>query len=351
MIRKVLILFSGIVALVGCSSRTPHIDTICERDRIGNYIIKWETDPQLEGMLKVYVSDNPETFNNPNPSIYANINDGITTYITRDRVSRQYFRLSFNDKHYRTVGARLVEMDSIQNLRDLGGYYTSKDKMVRWGQIFRSAELTSLSDWDSIRLDRLHIKTIIDLRSQEDVLNKPILYKKANVVHIPIPIEGEDNLSSRILEGRMRKGDALLYMQDQYLQFITKDKELFAQALDLFLDKDNYPIIFNCTLGKDRVGFLAALLLSALDIPEEVIINDYTTSNNYIDISSFASLAHGLSTEAQETVTALLSSNESLMNFALQRIRKDYGSLDKYLSNELDFNEKKQSKLKELMLY
>jgi len=351
MVNKVLILFSGIITLVGCSYRTPHIDALCERDRIGNYIIKWETDPQLQGMLKVYVSDDPDKFSNTNPSIYANISDGITTYITRERVSRQYFRLSFNDKYYRIVGARLVEMDSIQNLRDIGGYNNSKDKMIRWGRIFRSGELASLSDWDSIRLDKLQIKTIIDLRSDQDVQEKPVLYSNANIVHIPIAIEGEEDLPARILEGRMRKGDALLYMQDQYLQFITKDREKYAQALDLFLDKDNYPIIFNCTLGKDRVGFLAALLLSALDIPDDIIVSDYTASNTYIDISSFADMAQGLSAEAQETVTALLASNESLMQFALQKIRKDYGSIDKYLSNELDFNEKKQSKLKELMLY
>lgn len=351
MVRTVLILFSGIVALVGCSSPAPHIDTLCERDAIGNYVIKWEANPTIEGVLKVYVSDDPEEFNNPNPSIYANINDGITTHITRDRVSRQYFRLSFNDKYYRTVGARMVEMDSVQNLRDIGGYYTANDKMLRWGKIFRSGELAALSDWDSIRLDKLHIKTIIDLRPTSDVRQKPLVYSKARIVHIPIYTEGEDNLTARIWEGRMRKRDALLYMQDQYLQFITKDQQLYAQALEMFLEKDNYPILFNCTLGKDRAGFLAALLLTALDVPEETIINDYTTSNNHIDISSFASLAHELSAEAQETITALLTSSESLMSFTLQSIKKDYGSLDKYLTNELNFNEKKQSKLKELMLY
>lgn len=352
MVNKVLILFSGIVTLIGCSyHHTPHIDTLCERDRIGNYIIKWEANPQLEGMLKIYVSDNPETFSNPNPSIYANISDGITTYITKEKVSRQYFRLSFNDKYHRIVGARLVEMDSIQNLRDIGGYYNSKEKMIRWGRVFRSGELAALSNWDSIRLNKLHIKTIIDLRSSQDVLQKPVGYSNANVIHIPIPVEGEEDIPARILEGRMRKGDALLYMQDQYLQYITKDQALYARALETFLDKDNYPIIFNCTLGKDRAGFLTALLLAALDIPEDIILSDYSASNNYIDVSSFAELAQGLSAEAQETVTALLASNESLMHFALQKIRKDYGSIDKYLTNELDFNEKKQSKLKELMLY
>ena len=153
MLGKILSLFASVILLVGCSSNAPDIRAICLRDDIGNYVIKWETDPVMEGIVKMTVSDNPDLFTNESPIIYANIKDGVATYITNDNISRKYFRLSFNDKYPRIIGARSAVMDSVQNFRDLGGYTSTNGKTVKWGKVFRSGELSSLSEWDSIRLD------------------------------------------------------------------------------------------------------------------------------------------------------------------------------------------------------
>ena len=106
MLGKILSLFASVILLVGCSSNAPDIRAICLRDDIGNYVIKWETDPVMEGIVKMTVSDNPDLFTNESPIIYANIKDGVATYITNDNISRKYFRLSFNDKYPRIIGAR-----------------------------------------------------------------------------------------------------------------------------------------------------------------------------------------------------------------------------------------------------
>ena len=117
MLGKILSLFASVILLVGCSSNAPDIRAICLRDDIGNYVIKWETDPVMEGIVKMTVSDNPDLFTNESPIIYANIKDGVATYITNDNISRKYFRLSFNDKYARIIGARSAVMDSVQNFR------------------------------------------------------------------------------------------------------------------------------------------------------------------------------------------------------------------------------------------
>ena len=61
-------------------------------------------------------------------------------------------------------------------------------RTVKWGKVFRSGELSSLSEWDSIRLDNLGIKTIIDLRTNQETLTAPIKYTKANILQIPISV-------------------------------------------------------------------------------------------------------------------------------------------------------------------
>lgn len=348
---KFIFLFTSVTLLAGCSYSTPEIRTLCLRDDIGNYIIKWETEPQVEGMLKMYVSDNPESFNRSIPSGYANINEGVTTYITNDNISRKYFLLSFNDKYFQTVGARSVVMDGIQNFRDIGGYLNNDHKMTHWGKVYRSGQLTTLTERDSIRLANLGIKTIIDLRSENEVTASPFRYTHANIVNVPIHINGMDEITNRLKDGHMRKGDGILYMQDVYLQFVTADNPLFAKAMKIFLEEDNYPILINCSMGKDRAGFLTAMLLSALDIPEETIRKDYMASNEYININHLAFLARDLNMDAQETITVLVSANESLMDLVYRKIRKDYGSTDKYLSKGLHLSEKERDTIKDIMLY
>lgn len=213
-LKRILFLFTSVALLAGCSSgRAPEIRAICLRDDIGNYIIKWETDPHTDGTMKLYVSDTPNSFDMSRPCSYADINDGRVTYITNDNITRKYFLLSFNDKYYRTVGARSVQMDSVQNLRDIGGYFSEHgNRMTGWGKIFRSGELKALSRNDTIRLDNLKIKTVIDLRGEDEIALAPEKYAGANIISIPIPVKGKEQITRRLEEGRIRKGDGLVYL-------------------------------------------------------------------------------------------------------------------------------------------
>lgn len=353
MLVRFLSLFACAAFITGCSSSdNMDIQAVCLRDDIGNYILKWETTPKIDGVLKMYVSDNPDTFDKSHPAGYAGIREGVTTYITRDNMSRKYFLLSFNDRHFKTVGARSVTMDSIQNVREIGGYSTSQDrKTIRWGKVFRSGQLSALSEWDSIRLDNLHIKTIIDLRGEDELRESPVRYSGANIVNIPIPIKNLDNVIARIREDKMRKRDGQLFMQDTYLGYVTDYSGQFAKAFDVFMEEDNYPILVNCSMGKDRTGYLTAMLMLALGVPEETVVKDYMASNDNIKIGNLAYMARDLSSDAQETITTLVTVDEGLIDLVLKRIRKEYGSVDKYLTKGLGLTDKKRSTLKEILLH
>jgi protein-tyrosine phosphatase len=349
MVTKIWIISAGVLSLMGCASQMPEIYSLCQRDVIGNYVIKWETNPEIEGEMKLYVSDNPDMQGAASAG-YANIRNGVITYITNDNISRKYFRLSFDNVYEQTVSSRLILMDSVQNLRDMGGYLSSRGKFTRWGMVYRSSEIGRMSEWDTLRLNRLKIKTILDLRSLSEVTASPVNYTKAQIVHIPIESDMSD-IVHRIKEGKVRKGDGSLFMQDLYLQYITANRREFAQALRFFLNEDNYPILFNCSLGKDRVGFLAALLLAALDVPEETILRDYVATNDYVDLKRYANLVQGLDTDAQEALTVILSANETFLNLALKKIKKEYGSVSQYLSEEMQLTEKQKEKLKDILLF
>lgn len=352
MIGRIVTFFAGMSAMFSCATpNMPEIRTLCQRDDIGNYIVKWETFPQMDGPLKVYVSDMPDYFDESTPVALTSIKDGITTYITIDNITRKYFLLSFNNQFKEIVGARSVSTDNVQNFRDMGGYLDDNDHMLKWGNIFRSGDLDRINDADRLRIKNLSINTIIDLRTSDEISTNAPVYPDAKIIHIPIFAGDPKEIMERIKQGRMKKGDGMLFLQDIYLQFVDNDSEQFAQALDLFLDKKNYPILFHCTQGKDRAGFLAALLLAALDVPEETIMKDYMYTNDYVNIRALASFANDLDTDAQEAITALLSANELYLSVAFKKIKKEYGSIHKYMEEKLNFTTKKREKLKEIMLY
>jgi protein-tyrosine phosphatase len=349
MVMKIWIISAGALSLMGCASQMPEIYSLCQRDGIGNYVIKWETNPEIDGEMKLYVSDSPD-MQGASSAGYADIRNGVMTYITNDNISRKYFRLSFDDVYEQTVSSRLVLMDSVQNLRDMGGYLSSRGKFTRWGMIYRSGEIGRMSEWDTLRLNRLNIKTIIDLRSQSEAEASPVGYTKAQVVHIPIESD-VSGIVNRIREGKMRKGDGSLFMQDLYLQYVTANSREFAQAFRFFLNENNYPILFNCSLGKDRTGYLAALLLAALDVPEETILRDYTATNDYLDLKRYAALVQGLDTDVQEALTVILSADETFLNLVFRKIKKEYGSMYQYLKEEMQLTDKQKEILKDILLF
>jgi protein-tyrosine phosphatase len=334
---------------VGCTSQEPEINAVCQRDAIGNYIIKWETTPEIDGELKVFVSDYPD-MRNPAPAGNAVIRAGVLKYVTNDNMARKYFRLLFDDRYEQIVASRLVLMDSIPNFRDLGGYRTAAgDKTVKWGKVFRSGETGTLREWDLQRLRKMNIKTIIDLRTESEVAVSPVSFPDVRIVSVPV-VSDVDHIIRQIMEGRVRKGDVSLFMQDMYLRFVN-DTQPFEQALSVFLEEDNYPVLFISSRGKDRAGFLSALLLSALDVPEQTILSDYAGVNDYINLKRYNPLVRQKDMDVQEAMTVALSANEAFLNLTFLKIRKEHGSFDSYLREELHISEKQKEKLKSILLF
>ena len=61
-------------------------------------------------------------------------------------------------------------------------------------------------------------------------------------------------------------------------EFNSQYRRMFKQLL-----ADNVPLAFNCSAGKDRTGVAAALILTALGVSRETVIQDYLLSNCYFD--------------------------------------------------------------------
>jgi len=135
--------------------------------------------------------------------------------------------------------------------------------------------------------------------------------------------------------------------------FITRIAK-YAQAeilrvLQLFTEKDNYPILVHCTQGKDRTGLIMALILSALGVPRNEIIEDFYKSDIFEGSEKFRQEAREAMIKNKILNEDFLRAPREVMEEVLEFIDKTYGSIENYL-NKIGFHEEYRKKLREIML-
>jgi protein-tyrosine phosphatase len=68
------------------------------------------------------------------------------------------------------------------------------------------------------------------------------------------------------------------FVARRYASYLDGDASGVGVTLRLLADPANLPAVFHCSVGKDRTGVLAAVVLGLLGVPEDVIVEDYALS-------------------------------------------------------------------------
>lgn len=339
------------VLLTGCSSR-PTIYVSCEQDTRGNYLLKWEIYPEVDSsVVEIFVSDNDSIFPST-PEVVVNSSDyiAIIENTSKKVEKRKYFQLKTDGILSPIVSNRFFELDSIQNFRDIGGYTTNDHKQVRWGKLFRSGSFSRMTMRDSLELNNLGIKTIIDLRSKDVNPLFANRYKVENNIRIPISYNGYNSISQKVLEGRFLRGDAIIYTQDLYRDMIYNFSSQYAEFFDYLCDESNYPIVYHCFLGKDQSGLATYFLLRALDVPVDIVEEDYLASTIGIDKIKSVRNADSLSESRQEAFTMLTKTDLAFLKYGISCIKEKCDNVDEYMLKELKITPEKKQKLKKILL-
>jgi protein-tyrosine phosphatase len=246
-------------------------------------------------------------------------------------------------------------MQQLTNFRDFGGYYNENNLQTQWGKLYRSSSLDNATTTDMKFLDALKIKTVIDLGTNRERLRRPYRYRANQIFNLPLRENPRTTFffSDKILSKQMRKNDVIISQQDNLSFVMEHNADYFEQMFNILSEKTNYPIVISCELGKDKTGIASALILSALNVDRERVIGDFLLSNQLINYDFFLPNAeiYFSDTDVQETMTAMLSAHQEVITYILDRINKQYGSMDRFLENELKLNPQKRAKLKEIMLY
>jgi protein-tyrosine phosphatase len=233
---------------------------------------------------------------------------------------------------------RFIPLEGAANFRDIGGYLTESGKRVLSGKVFRSDELSELSDTDLLTLKDIGLRFIFDLRNSREVKKKTDrIPKDAPYEYRHTPIyekEPKKEYLPAILFKRHKLGDVLA---ERYFYMIEKHAEVFGKILSYFADPNNFPIVYHCNAGKDRTGIITAFILSLLGVPDETIIADYSLSNLGFEhyFGEFVEdQRHSIMGVKDEEFQGLFIVKPDWMKNLLTHLRENYGSVEKYLINK-----------------
>jgi len=235
------------------------------------------------------------------------------------------------------------------NVRDLGGLATADGRTVKPGLVFRASALGRLTDADVAVLGRLGLTDLLDLRHGSEIEHAPAdrLPPGPAVAHIPIydPTHPVFTYVSAVLLGHELDAYASLVvegtpnaMREVYRWFVASPaaRSAFGTALRRIASARG-PLLYHCSAGKDRTGWLSALLLGALGADRDTILADYLLTNE-VTAGEVAKSIGRLETRRgvpPELVRPVLSATPDYLDAAYRQVEQLYGTLDGYLRDGL----------------
>lgn len=217
---------------------------------------------------------------------------------------------------------RSVELGGVYNVRDLGGVVTQDGHVVRPGMLFRASSLHRLTDEDAWR--EFGAATVIDLRYQSEI------------DAFPLPAFIDDATHSPVLQDQWRgtnpapmPTDPEEHLAFVYAAMLDLGSHTMCDIVEQLAGDEAFPAIFFCMAGKDRTGFVAAVLLSLLGVSDEDIADDFALSG-----AEVVALVRWLKTREDFEQHPMMNQSEELlraprgaMELFLARVTAEYGSL------------------------
>ena len=233
------------------------------------------------------------------------------------------------------------------NFRDLGGYASRDGRKVKYGLLYRSGGIYLMNQEELNTLSSLGVHSIMDLRTSEEskVSPDPIIPGISAVRHSGVTFRGGEEIDfSPVGMSKIGKeGHEQLALLQTYYSEIPFDN----QALRVFMDKlssGHVPMVFHCHTGKDRTGVFAMVVLLALGVDDETVLQDFLLSNDYHREAIQEALEESRDRisnhpELEELIRMRTGVTEKIGRSVLYEIHSRYPSIDDYLKNEFQMSD------------
>lgn len=227
---------------------------------------------------------------------------------------------------------RHIAFGRLHNFRDLGGYQGHDGRSVRWGRLYRSDSLSKMDDADWSRFAELGVRTVIDLRYPWEIERAGRVREHDGLAYHNLSIEHRPYRQAS-LDADLPIGP---FLAEKYTEVAEDGVAELRQALDVIAAAENAPVVFHCASGKDRTGLIAALVLTLLDVPEDVIVADYALT----ELASERLVADWIARSGNPpTWRSYGRAPAEVMTLFLAWADENYGSLRGYAEQRLGVDE------------
>lgn len=234
----------------------------------------------------------------------------------------------------------VIKLKSGKNFRDLGGVTLKDDSILPKGKYLRGKSLFGLKKGDlTFLLETYGLKTVIDLRTNQEIEEKPnpkidgITY-----IHMPIFNEATAGITREFGTHKLGALKVMRNMQDVYRSMTEEpwlDNLVAVVVKILKMTESELPVLFHCSVGKDRTGIIAALLLHYFGASEEDIVYDYLYTNKTNRVLRFwvrpAVFAAFRSHKIAKKVSGSLRADIRYYDAFFDQIKAQYGNIENFI--------------------
>ena len=234
----------------------------------------------------------------------------------------------------RPLQPRDLVWDGCLNVRELGGLPTAEGGETRFGAIVRADSVRQLSGegWQSL-VDH-GIRTVIDLRNDDERAEDPPAAVPVEVVHVPFlgADEAEWEKIDKELDAAVAAApDVASATRDVYLIFLERFRSNVAAAVRAIARAPAGGIVIHCAGGKDRTGLLSAFLLHLAGVAGDEIAADYSLSEERLRPRHEAWFEAAESEEELDRLRRIAQTPAASMTGVFAELERRYGGVESYL--------------------
>lgn len=251
------------------------------------------------------------------------------------------------------LDTQVIPFEAVYNFRDMGGYKTRDGRIVKKGLFYRSAALGKMTSADKERFEMLGIKTIFDYRDNKEAQHNPNpVFSHARYIQIP----AKGNHAFEMPTNAGGKDFYKVVSPEMFRNFYAQmpfNNPSFKELIKTIQNPDNLGLVHHCAVGKDRTGIGGALILLALDVPEETIMEDYLDTNIHLQpmVEKMAqAIQHQYNEQELQQFYALMSAREDYLQAALDAMDDLYGSKTAFMEQEFGLTAEKRKQLQSYCL-
>jgi protein tyrosine/serine phosphatase len=186
---------------------------------------------------------------------------------------------------------RRLRWQACENVRDLGGCATADGRCTRFGAVVRADSLSHLTERGCSALEAYGILTIVDLRGALEVQDDPSpLARYAAITTYHLPLDPIEQTVSKAVSTHQTMG--LPYKAAVNAVYLATHQSQIAAIMRTVADAPDGGVLVHCTVGRDRTGLVAALLLAIAGVPAPTIVADYLLSFSTVAETMEATLGY-----------------------------------------------------------